>query len=113
MLVTALFMSFDAFLYPAGQTAIGQQTMAAAAKPHATQSASVPAAGAMRPTSPAVAEAATDDQQAGLENTILQRPRVRRLDHHARARDWVFKQETKALGYAEEPSASFLYDRFQ
>jgi hypothetical protein len=41
------------------------------------------------------------------------RPHVRRLVRQARAKDWLHQQEPKVFGYAEEPSASFLYDRFQ
>jgi len=113
MLVAALLMSFDAFLYPPGQTTISQQTTAALAKPSATPPPSMPATSSVRSASPAVTEAAADDPHAGSENAAAQRARERRLVRAARARNWVFQKESKALGYAEEPSASFLYDRFQ
>jgi hypothetical protein len=112
-LVVALLMSFDALLYPSGQAAIGQQTIAAAAKPSVTQSSSMPTGSNVRLASPAVTEAAADDRDARSDNAVSRQGRVRRLDRQARARDWAFKQEPKALGYTEEPSASFLYDRFQ
>jgi hypothetical protein len=112
-LVVALLMSFDAFLYPSGRTAIGQQIIAAATTPSVSQSTSAPAVSSLHPVSPVVTEAAADDPHAGSENTVSQRPPMRRVVRRARARDWAFKQEPKALGYAEDPSASFLYDRFQ
>jgi hypothetical protein len=113
VLVVALLMSFDAFLFPPGQTTIGQQTIAVAAKPSLSQLALMPTASNVRPASPVVTEAAADDPRKGSENTVSQRPRVRRLVRQARARNWVFQQAPYALGYAKEPSASFLYDRFQ
>lgn len=99
VLAGALLMSFDALLYPAGQTTLGQHTVAAAAKPSVTQSP-LPPASNVRPA-------------PASENAVAQRLHVRRLVRQARARNRVFQQEPNALGYAAEPSASFLYDRFQ
>jgi hypothetical protein len=113
VLVVVLLMSFDAFLYPAGQNTIGQQTIAATAKPGVSQSTSTPSASNSRPTSPIVTEAAADDPPTGSANMVPQKPRVRRLVRQARMKNWIFQQQPNALGYAEEPSASFLYDRFQ
>jgi hypothetical protein len=112
-LVVALLMSFDALLYPAAAPTVGRPTVAAAAKPSVSQSASMSTTSTARPVAPGVTEAAADDPQAGPENAISQRPRVRRVVHQGRAKNWFLQQEPKALGYAEEPSASFLYDRFQ
>ena len=112
VLVGALLMSFDVLLYPAGQTTLGQHTVAAAAKPSVTQSP-LPPASNVRPAPPVIAEAAADDPHPGSENAVAQRLHVRRLVRQARARNRVFQQEPNALGYAAEPSASFLYDRFQ
>jgi hypothetical protein len=111
-LVIALSISFDAFLYPPGQTAVGQQIMAAM-KSSVSQSTSMPTASNAHPVSPAVTEAAANDSHAGLQNKISQRSRVRRVVRRYRARDWAVQQEPKALGYAEDPAASFLYDRFK
>jgi hypothetical protein len=113
MLVAALLMSFDAFLYPAGQATVGQPTIAVAAKPGVAQLTSMQATGSVHQPSSAVVEAAADDPHAGLDGTASERPRVHRLVHQPRASKWFFQQESHALGYAEEPSASFLYDRFQ
>jgi len=110
VLAGALLMSFDALLYPAGQTTLGQHTVAAAAKPSVTQSP-LPPASNVRPAPPVIAEA--DDPHPASENAVAQRLHVRRLVRQARARNRVFQQEPNALGYAAEPSASFLYDRFQ
>jgi predicted lipid-binding transport protein (Tim44 family) len=112
-LVIALLMSLGAFLYPSSQTTLGQQTIAATAKPSVTQSASMPSASNARQASPAVAEAAADGPHAGSENTASPRPRVHRLARQVRMGNWLFQRKPSALGYAEEPSASFLYDRFQ
>jgi hypothetical protein len=112
-LVVALLTSFDALLYPSGQAALGQQTIAATAKPSATQSASTLAASNARQASPAVTEAAADDPRAGSENTASERPRVHRLVRQARTGNWSSQQKSNVLGYAEDPSASFLYDRFR
>jgi hypothetical protein len=112
-LVIALLMSFDAFLYPPGRAAISAQIIAAATKSSVPQSTSMPTASNAHPVSTAVTEAAADDPHAGSENIVSQRPRVRRVVPRARQKDWAFQKEPKALGYAEEPSASFLYDRFQ
>jgi hypothetical protein len=113
VLVVALLMSFDAFLYPPGQATVGPQPTATTAKPSVSQSTSMPTASNVSRGSPAVTEVTADDPHAGSEDTVSQRPRVRRLVRQAGARSWAFKQEPHALGYAEEPSASFLYDRFQ
>jgi len=110
VLAGALLMSFDALLYPDGQTTLGQHTVAAAAKPSVTQSP-LPPASNVRPAPPVIAEA--DDPHPASENAVAQRLHVRRLVRQARARNRVFQQEPNALGYAAEPSASFLYDRFQ
>jgi hypothetical protein len=113
VLVAALLTSFDAFLYPPGPATIGQQTVAAAAKPSVAPSTSMWTTSSVRPASPTVTEAAAGDPHAGSENTVSERPRVRRSVRQERASNWLSQQEPKALGYAEEPSASFLYDRFQ
>jgi hypothetical protein len=113
VLVVALLMSFDAFLYPPGQSTSSQQTIAAAAKPSMSQPPPTTAASNAPPASPVVTEAAADDPHTGSANAVSQGPRVRRLVRQARARSWAFQQESNALGNAGEPSASFLYDRFQ
>ena len=79
VLVVVLLMSFDVFLYPAGQNTIGPQTIAAAAKPSVSQSTSTPSASNLRPTSPIVTDAAANDPPTGSANMVPQRPRVRRL----------------------------------
>jgi hypothetical protein len=112
-LVVALLTSFDALLYPSGQAALGQQPIAATTKPNVVQSASMPSASSARQASPAVTEVAADDPHAGSENTTSLRPRVHRLARQARSGNSLFQQKPKVLGYAEDPSASFLYDRFQ
>jgi len=111
-LVVALLMSFDAFLYPSALTTLGQQTIAATAKPNVTQTVSMPSADA-RQVSPAVAQAAADGPHDGSENTASPRLRVHRLARQVRAGNGLFQRKPSVLGYAEEPSANFLYDRFQ
>jgi hypothetical protein len=109
ILVVTLAMSFGALLYPPGQTTIAQQTTTAAAKPHAVQPSQVSSAGNERSGLPGVKEAAAD-----ISNTNTTRlPHVRRVVRQVRAKDWLHQQEPKVFGYAEEPSAGFLYDRFQ
>jgi hypothetical protein len=112
-LVLALLMSFDAFLYPPGQATFGQQKIAVLAKPRVSQPPSISTTSTDPRTLSVVTEASLDDPHSGLENTVSQRPRVRRFVRQARPKDWASRQEPKAFGYAEEPSASFLYDRFQ
>ncbi|HTV27853.1 MAG TPA: hypothetical protein VMF32_08730 [Xanthobacteraceae bacterium] len=112
-LVVALLMSFDAFLYPSALTTLGQQTIAATAKPNVTQTVSMPSASDTRQASPAVAQAAADGPHDGSENTASPRLRVHRLARQVRAGNGLFQRKPSVLGYAEEPSANFLYDRFQ
>jgi hypothetical protein len=108
VLVVTLSMSFGALLYPSGQTTVAQQTITTAAKPRAAQAAPVSPASNVRSGSPGVKEAAAD-----ISNTNTARPpHARRLVRQVRAKDWLHQQEPKVFGYAEEPSASFLYDRF-
>ena len=112
ILAVTLVMSFGALLYPPEQTTIAQQTtqqtMAAAAKPRAAQGTSVSSAGDERAGAPAAKEASAE-----ISNGAARPPHVRRLVRQARGKDWLHQQEPKVFGYAEDPSASFLYDRFQ
>jgi hypothetical protein len=109
ILVVTLMVWFGALLYPPDQTPIAQQTTTAAAKPHATQAEQVSSAGNEQSGAPGAKEVAAD-----ISNTNTARPpHVRRLVRQVRAKDWLHQQEPKVFGYAEEPSASFLYDRFQ
>ncbi len=112
ILVVTLAMSFGALLYPPDQTTIAQQTTTAAAKPHAAQPTQVSSAGNERPGAPGVKEAAKE-VGPDISNSTARQPHVRRLVRQVRAKDWLHQQEHKVFGYAEEPSASFLYDRFQ
>jgi hypothetical protein len=112
ILVVTLVMSFGALLYPPGQTTIAQQTTATGVKPHAAQPAQVSSAGNERSGSPSDKDAAKETA-ADTSNSTERPPRVRRLVRQVRARDWLHQQERRVFGYAEEPSASFLYDRFQ
>jgi hypothetical protein len=113
VLAVTLLMWFGALLYPPDQTtvaqqAITQQTIATAAKPRAAQP--TPAAANERSGSLGVAQAPGNDANG---DEASRPPHVRRLVRQVRARDWLHQKEAKAWGYAEEPSASFLYDRFQ
>ncbi|MGA8613358.1 MAG: hypothetical protein WB760_16985 [Xanthobacteraceae bacterium] len=110
VLVVTLSMSFGAFLYPLDQTTIAQQTIATAAKPRAAQPASVSPASNERSGSPGVTQTAGNEPNG---DGVSRQPHVRRLVRQVRAKDWLHQQEPKVFGYAEEPSASFLYDRFQ
>ena len=112
MLVVTLVMSFGALLYPPDQATIAQQTnqqtMAAAAKPRAAQSAQLSSTGNEPAGVPAAKEASAD-----IPNSAARQPHVRRLARQVRAKDWLHQHEPRVFGYAEESSASFLYDRFQ
>jgi len=117
ILVVTLAMSFGAVLYPPAQTTIAQTTIAQKtrampAKLHAAQPASVLPASNELSGSAGVKDAAKE-AAADTSNSTERPPRVRRLVRHVRAKDWLHQQELKVFGYAEEPSASFLYDRFQ
>lgn len=111
ILVVTLAMSFGALLYPPDQTKIAQQTtqqtMSAAAKPRAAQGTSASSAGDERAGAPAAKEA-----PAEISNSAARPPHTRRMVRQVHAKDWLHQQEPKVFGYAEEPSASFLYDRF-
>jgi hypothetical protein len=108
VLAVALLMSAGALLYPPEQTTIAQQTTGTPAKSRVAQPTAVSSAGNERFGSPGGKEAAAD-----TSTSTAPRPHVRRLVRQARAKDWLHQQEPKVFGYAEEPSASFLYDRFQ
>jgi hypothetical protein len=109
VLVIALLVSGGALLYPPEQTTIAQQTaQQTAAKPPAAQATSALTAGNERPGSLAAKEITAD-----ISNGTARPPHVRRLVRQARAKDWLHQQEPRIFGYAEEPAASFLYDRFQ
>jgi hypothetical protein len=112
ILVITLVMSFGALLYPLDQTTIAQHTIATAPNPRVVQSASASPAANERPGSPGVKDAAKETA-ADTSNGTERPPRARRLVRQVRAKDWLHQQGTKVFGYAEEPSASFLYDRFQ
>jgi len=112
ILVVTLVMSFGALFYPPDQTTIAQQTTAMSAKPHAVRPASVLPASNERSGSPGVKEAAKE-VAPDISSGTARPPHVRRLVRQVRAKDWLHQQEPKVFGYAEEPSASFLYDRFQ
>jgi hypothetical protein len=108
VLTVTLLMSAGAFLYPSEQTTVAQQTITSAAKPRAAQTTPVSSAGNERSGWPGLKEASAD-----ISSNMVPRPHVRRLVRQARAKDWLHQQEPKVFGSAEEPSASFLYDRFQ
>ena len=108
VLTVTLLMSAGALLYPTEQTTIVQQTITTAAKPRPAQPTSALTAGNERSGSPGLKEASAD-----ISSNVAPRPHVRRLVRQARAKDWLHQQEPKVFGYAEEPSASFLYDRFR
>jgi hypothetical protein len=108
VLVVALLMSAGTLLYPPEQPTVAQQTIATAAKPRAAQATSVLTAGNERSGLPAAKETTAD-----ISNGTAPHPHARRLVRQARAKDWLHQQEPRVFGYAEEPSASFLYDRFQ
>ena len=112
ILVVTLVMSFSTLLYPPDQTIIAQQTRAMPAKPHAAQPASVLPASNERSGSPSVKEAAKE-VAPDISNGTARPPHVRRPVRQVRAKDWFHQQEPRVFGYAEEPSASFFYDRFQ
>jgi hypothetical protein len=112
VLVAVLLMTFDALLYPSNQTTAGEQIVAAAANRSGSQAASPVVTGSVRPAS-SDAQARSDDAQAQSANAVSQTPRVHRLVRRSRPGSLAFQQGPKASGYAEEPSASFLYDRFQ
>jgi hypothetical protein len=109
VLTVTLLMSAGALLYPSEQTTIAQQTITTAAKPRAAQTTPVSSAGNERSGSPG----AKEETSADISNGTVPRPHMRRLVRQARAKDWLHQQEPKVFGSAEEPSASFLYDRFQ
>jgi hypothetical protein len=108
VLVVTLLMSAGALLYPPEQTTITQQTTTATAKLHAAQPTSAFTAGNERSGSSGAKEVSVD-----ISGGAAPHPHARRLVRQARARDWLHQQEPKVFGSAEEPSASFLYDRFQ
>jgi hypothetical protein len=108
VLTVALLMSAGALLYPSEETTVAQQTITSAAKPRAAQTTPVSSAGNERSGSPGLKEASTD-----ISSNMAPHPHARRLVRQARAKDWLHQQEPKVFGSAEEPSASFLYDRFQ
>jgi hypothetical protein len=109
VLVGALLMSAGTLLYPPDQTTIAQQTtQQTPAKPPSAQATSAVAAGNERAGSLAAKETTAD-----ISNGTARPPHVRRLVRQARAKDWLHQQEPRVFGYAEEPAASFLYDRFQ
>jgi len=108
VLTVTLLMSAGAFLYSPDQTTVAQQTITSAAKPRAAQPTPVSSAGNERSGSPGLKEASAD-----ISSNMAPHPHARRLVRQARAKDWLHQQEPKVFGYAEEPSASFLYDRFQ
>jgi hypothetical protein len=109
VLVVALLMSAGTLLYPPERTTIAQETaQQTAAKPRATQATSASTAGNERSGSPGARETTAD-----ISNEQARPPHARRLVRQARAKDRPHQQEPKVFGYAEEPSASFLYDRFQ
>jgi hypothetical protein len=108
VLVVALLIPLGAFLYPPGQTKVAQQTIAATAKPRTAPAATATAAGNERSGSPGAKEASAD-----ISSSVPPQPHVRRLVRQVRAKDWLLQKEMRVFGYVEEPSASFLYDRFQ
>jgi hypothetical protein len=108
VLAVTLLMSAGAFLYPPEQTPIAQQTMPASAKPRTASATTAPAAGNERSGSPGAKEASAE-----ISSSIPPPPHVRRPVRQIRATDWLHHKEPRVFGYAEEPSASFLYDRFQ
>jgi hypothetical protein len=110
VLTVTLLMSFGAFLYPPSQTTVARQTIAAAAQFHAAQPKPA-AAAANEQSGPAGVAQASGNDANGDEASQL--PHVRRLVRQVRTKNWLHQKEAKARGYAEEPSASFLYDRFQ
>jgi len=112
ILVVTLGMSFGALLYSSDQTMIAQHATAAAANPRVVQSASASPAANERPGSTGVKDVAKE-AAADTSNGTERPPRVRRLVRQVHAKDWLHQQGPKVFGYAEEPSASFLYDRFQ
>jgi hypothetical protein len=112
IIVVTLLTSFGAALYPPDQTTIAQptaqQTTATVAKSRTARATSGPWAGNERSGAPPAKKAATD-----VSNSTAQQPHARRLVRQARAKDWLHQSEPRVFGYAEDPSASFLYDRFQ
>jgi hypothetical protein len=111
VLVLTLAMSFGVLLYPPEQITSAQQTTAMAAKPRASKPASVSSTSNDR--SGLRVQEAAKEVGADISNSTVRAPNGRRLVRQARAKDWLHQQEQKVFGYAEEPSASFLYDRFQ
>jgi hypothetical protein len=105
IIVVTLLMSFGALLYPPDQVTVAQHT---AAKPRAAQETSVLTAGNERSGSPAAKETTAD-----ISSMTAPHPHAHRLVRQARAKDWLHQREPRVFSYAEEPSASFLYDRFQ
>jgi hypothetical protein len=117
-LVVGLLMSFDAFLYPSDQSTFPQQTITAPkpSAPHAmlTRSAKIAQSDAPLAEAPAPRPGTgADDTTAAVARSDWRQPRVHRLVRQGHGKNWAYQQEPNALGYAEEPSASFLYDRFQ
>jgi hypothetical protein len=112
IIVVTLLTSFGALLYPPDRITIahqaGQQTAATAAKSRVAEPTSASSAGNKRSTAPAAKEATVD-----ISNSAARQPHARRLARQARAKDWLHQSEPRVFGYAEDPSASFLYDRFQ
>ena len=108
ILVVTLGMTFGALLYSPDQTTIAQQITATAVKPHAAQPAQVSSVGSDRLRALGAKEMAAD-----VSNSTARSPRTRRVVRQVRANEWLRQQEPKIFGYVEEPSASFLYDRFQ
>jgi hypothetical protein len=108
VLAAALLMSAGALFYPPDQIKVARQTIMATAKPRTSPPTTAPAAGNERSGSPSAKEVSTD-----ISSGVPPQPHVRRLVRQIRAKDWLHQQKPRVFGYAEEPSASFLYDRFQ
>jgi len=115
VLAVTLLMSFGALLYPPDQTTAiqqtaAQQTIVTSAKLRAAQQTPVQATANERSGSLDVAQASGS---AANGDEASRPPHVRRLVRQVGVRDWLHQKEASAWGYAKEPSASFLYDRFQ
>jgi hypothetical protein len=115
VLVVTLLMSFDAFLYPSSQVTFTQQTITAAKpnSPQVTHSAKIAQPDTVLTEAVPGGGTVADDSTAAVASSVWRRRRVRRVIPDSRGKNWAYREEPKALGYAGEPSASFLYDRFQ
>jgi hypothetical protein len=113
ILVITLALSFGALLYPPDQTTIAPQTIATAEAQRATKPAQVLLAGKGRPGPPGVTGAVKVVNQDIANTDAVRPPHARRVVRQVRAKDWLHQHEPRVFGYVEEPSASFLYNRFQ